>query len=168
MGTEAHKKRAPKNIRMAIITATTTRSLDQDESGHWIAGQIQELGHQLVAHQVVADDPAAIPEMLQEVVCRTKAQIVLINGGTGITANDVTVEAVQSQFGKTLTAFSALFATLSFDEIGSAAMLSRAVAGVIDGRAVVFCMPGSLKACQLACSRLIFPELGHLVKHLQD
>lgn len=168
MGTQAHKKEAPKSIRVAIITATTTRSLDQDESGHWIAGQIQTLGHQLVAHQVVTDDTAVILDALQEVVFQKGAQIVLINGGTGITANDVTIEAVQSQFGKILTAFSALFATLSFDEIGSAAILSRAVAGVLDGRSVVFCMPGSLKACQLACSRLIFPELGHLVKHLHD
>lgn len=168
MGTEAHKKEAPKSIRSAIITATTTRSLDQDESGHWIAGQIQKLGHQLVAHQVVTDDTAIILEALQEVVFQKEAQVVLINGGTGIAAKDVTIEAVQSQFSKTLTAFSTLFAKLSFDEIGSAAMLSRAVAGVLDGRAVVFCMPGSLKACQLACSRLVFPELGHLVKHLHE
>lgn len=168
MGTQAHKKEAPKNIRAAIITATTTRSLDQDESGHWIAGQIHGLGHHLVAHQVVADETALILEALQGVVFQKDAQVVLINGGTGITAKDVTIEAVQAQFSKTLTAFSTLFAKLSFEEIGSAAMLSRAVAGVMDGRAVVFCMPGSLKACKLACARLIFPELGHLVKHLKD
>lgn len=168
MGTQAHKKEGPRSIRAAIITATTTRSLDQDESGHWIAGQILAMGHQLVVHQVVTDDTAVILDALQEAVFNKGAQVVLITGGTGITVKDVTIEAVQPRFSKTLTAFSALFAALSFDEIGSAALLSRAVAGIFDGRAVVFCMPGSLKACQLACGRLIFPELGHLVKHLHD
>lgn len=168
MGTQTHKKEAPKCIRAAIITATTTRSLEHDESGHWIAGQLNEMGHEVVTHQVVTDDAAAISVALQKVIFGKNVHVVLINGGTGITAKDVTIEAVEPQLSKTLTAFSSLFAKLSFDEIGSAAMLSRAVAGVVDGRAVVFCMPGSLKACQLACSRLIFPELGHLVKHLNE
>ncbi len=168
MGTQAHKKEAPKRIQAAIITATTTRSLDQDESGQWIAAQLETMGHRVVGHQVVADAAAAISVALQKVVFGKNAQVVLINGGTGITAKDVTIEAVQPQFSKRLPAFSTLFAQLSFEEIGSAAILSRASAGVIDGRAVVFCMPGSLKACQLACSQLIFPELGHLVKHLHD
>ncbi len=168
MGTQAHKKEAPKSIRAAIITASTTRSLDQDESGHWIAGQLNEMGHEVVAHQVVTDDAADISVALQKIIFGKNAQVVLINGGTGITAKDVTIEAVQPQLSKRLPAFSTLFAQLSFEEIGSAAILSRASAGVIGGRAVVFCMPGSIKACQLACSRLIFPELGHLVKHLHE
>ena len=88
-----------------------------------------------------------------------------MNGGTGITKKDVTIEAVNPLFAKTLTGFGPLFAKLSFDEIGSAAFLSRATAGVIEDT-VVFCMPGSLNACKLACRELIFPELGHLVKHV--
>ena len=168
MGTEAHKKEAPKSIRVAVLTATTTRSLDQDESGHWIASRLKEMGHQVVGHRVVADDAATIWVALQEVIFGKNAQVVLVNGGTGITAQDVTIEAVQQRFSKHLPAFSALFAHLSFEEIGSAAILSRASAGVIGGRAMVFCMPGSLKACQLACNRLIFPELGHLAKHLKE
>ncbi len=126
------------------------------------------MGHQVVGHHVVTDDAATIWAALQKVVFGENAQVVLINGGTGITAKDVTIEAVQQRFSKQLPAFSALFAHLSFEEIGSAAILSRASAGVIDGRAMVFCMPGSLKACQLACTQLIFPELGHLVKHLKE
>ena len=90
-----------------------------------------------------------------------------MTGGTGITKKDVTIEAVSPLFTKTLTGFGPLFAKLSFDEIGSAAFLSRATAGVIE-KSVVFCLPGSLNACKLACRELIFPELGHLVKHIMD
>ena len=91
----------------------------------------------------------------------------MINGGTGITKKDVTIEAVTPLFGKTLTGFGPLFAKLSYDEIGSAAYLSRATAGVVQDT-VVICMPGSLNACKLACRALVFPELGHLVKHVLD
>jgi len=168
LGTRAHKEEAPGSIRVGILTATSTRSLDQDESGHWIAGQLDAMGHRLVGRRIVADDAAAIRVAVQKIVFGKNAQVVLINGGTGITAKDVTVEAVQPQFDKHLPAFGVLFAQLSFKSIGSAAILSRAAAGVIGGRAVVFTMPGSLKACQLACTRLIFPELGHLVKHLKE
>jgi molybdenum cofactor biosynthesis protein B len=90
-----------------------------------------------------------------------------MSGGTGITPKDVTIEALSPMFAKTLTGFGPLFAHLSFEEIGSAAFLSRATAGVIEGT-VVFCMPGSINACKLACRKLIFPELGHLVKHVMD
>jgi molybdenum cofactor biosynthesis protein B len=90
-----------------------------------------------------------------------------MSGGTGITKKDVTIEAVNPLFSKELSAFGPLFAKLSMEEIDSAAIMSRATAGVIDST-VVFCMPGSLNACKLACSKLIFPELGHLVKHVQD
>jgi molybdenum cofactor biosynthesis protein B len=93
--------------------------------------------------------------------------VILTNGGTGITKTDLTIEAVSPLLSKTLTGFGPLFATLSFKEIGSAAFLSRAVAGIIEDT-VVFCMPGSLNACKLACRELIFPELGHLVKHVMD
>ena len=88
----------------------------------------------------------------------------IITGGTGISPQDVTIEAVRPLFAKELPAFGVLFTQLSFEEVDSAAILSRAAAGVI-GRCVVFCIPGSIKACQLACKNLIFPELGHLIRH---
>ena len=96
-----------------------------------------------------------------------KPDILLTSGGTGITPKVVTIETIRPMFKKELTAFSALFSQLSMEEIGSAAMMSRATAGVI-GSTAVFCMPGSLPACKLACERLIFPELGHIAKHLKD
>ena len=90
-----------------------------------------------------------------------------MSGGTGISPKDVTIEAVRPLFSKELTGFGPIFAQLSFEQIDSAAILSRATAGIIKN-SVVFCMPGSIKACKLACNELIFPELGHLIKHIKE
>jgi molybdenum cofactor biosynthesis protein B len=116
---------------------------------------------------VIPDDAAKIAATLNDEILKSNPAVVLITGGTGITKKDVTIEAVSPLFTKELSAFGPLFAKLSMDEIDSAAIMSRATAGVI-GSTVVFCMPGSLNACKLACTRLIFPELGHLVKHAND
>lgn len=167
MSTSEHKKHAPKTVTIGIITVSTTRALADDTSGNWIRDQAAREGHQVVAHRVITDDAKIIASTLQDVIRRQRPQVVLLTGGTGITKQDLTIEAVSPLLNKTLTAFGPLFAKLSFEEIGPAAMLSRATAGVIEDTAV-FCMPGSLKACQLACRELIFPELGHIVKHLMD
>lgn len=168
MGTHQHKQAAPVSVRVAVITASTTRDLENDDSGLWLAKRLKKEGHQLVAHQVVADDVAAITDTLEKVVFDDTAQVVLVNGGTGITGSDVTIEAVRPLLEKELTAFAVLFAMLSYEEIEAAAILSRACAGVVFGRAVVFCMPGSVKACKLAYKALISDELGHLAGHLQE
>ncbi len=168
MGVKGHKKKAPKKVRIGIITASTTRPLDLDESGLWMGKRAKKEGHEVVYHQVVPDVAETIQETVLSAINENNAQVVLVTGGTGITPQDVSIEAVVPLFTKELTAFGPLFAQLSYDQIDSAAIMSRAVAGVIGGRAVVFCMPGSLKACQLACKALIFPELGHLVKHLDE
>ena len=118
----------------------------------------------MVDHRVVTDAEDAVRGALDAVLADCGPDAVIVTGGTGITASDVTVEAVRPLFSKELTAFAPLFAHLSFEQIGPAALISRATAGLI-GRAAVFCLPGSLKACQLACERLIFPELGHLCMH---
>ena len=167
MSTHEHKKHAPRKVTIAIITVSTTRALADDASGNWISEQAGREGHDVVYHQVVKDDQAMITETLQNLVRTEQPQVVIMTGGTGITKKDVTIEAVSPLFSKTLSGFGPLFAALSFDEIGSAAFLSRATAGVVEN-AVVFCIPGSLNACKLACQKLIFPELGHLVKHRLD
>ncbi len=167
MGVHEHKKEAPKSVRLGIITVSTSRALSNDTSGQWIAEQAKKLGHSVVFHQVIPDDVEAITRTLRDLIKTINPQVVLMSGGTGITKKDVTIEAVSALFTKELTAFGALFARLSMDQIDSAAIMSRATAGVI-GDTVVFCMPGSLNACKLACSKLIFPELGHLVKHVRD
>jgi len=162
-----HKKQAPKHVSIGIITVSTTRTLEEDKSGHWISEQVTKEGHEIVYHQVIPDDAERIASTVQTIIQEKEPQVLLMTGGTGITKKDVTIEAVSPMFSKVLTAFGSLFALLSTDEIGSAAILSRATAGLI-GNTIVFCMPGSLHACKLACSELIFPELGHMVKHLLD
>jgi molybdenum cofactor biosynthesis protein B len=166
MGTVEHKQAAPHKVTIAILTLSTTRTIKEDASGLWIKEQAGLLGHEVVYHRVIADDAAAITMTVREIVENVAPEILLMTGGTGVTPQDVTIEAVSPLFTKTLSAFGPLFAQLSMQEIGSAAILSRAAAGII-GATVVFCMPGSLNACKLACTRLIFPELGHLVKHLK-
>jgi molybdenum cofactor biosynthesis protein B len=167
MSTQAHKKHAPKSVTIGVLTVSTTRTLADDKSGQWISAQAEKAGHKIADHQVVADNAGSIVATVQNMIRSKKLQVLIVTGGTGITAKDLTIEALKPFFSKELTAFGPLFASLSMDDIGSAAILSRATAGII-GSAVVFCMPGSLNACKLACNKLIFPELGHLVKHMTE
>ena len=164
MGTHEHKAAVPRHLLVAILTVSTTRSLKEDKSGQWMARRAVREGHDVVDHRVVTDDAPAIVSQVHEILTAFRPHALLITGGTGIGPADVTIEAVRPLLHKELTAFGALFAQLSYEEIDSAALLSRATAGLID-EALVFCMPGSLNACKLACKALIFPELGHLVKH---
>jgi molybdenum cofactor biosynthesis protein B len=167
MSTKIHKESAPKKVRVGIITVSTTRSLRDDESGSWISKRARKEGHEVVFHQVVPDDITAITNTVTDVIRNLGPEVLLLTGGTGITNRDVTIEAVRPLFEKELTAFGPLFAQLSFEEIDSAAILSRATAGIVD-KTIIFCIPGSLRACKLALKALIFPELGHLVKHVHE
>jgi molybdenum cofactor biosynthesis protein B len=164
MGHEEHRRRAPVSARIGILSVSTTRSLVDDESGHWIAAQAITHGHEVVAHQVVTDDIDAIRRAAKAMLADTAPEAVIVTGGTGISPKDVTIEALQPLFSKELTGFGPLFTQLSFQEVQAAAMISRATAGIID-QSIFFCIPGSLKACHLACNALIFPELGHLMVH---
>ena len=163
MGVQDHKKNTPKSVKVGIITLSSTRTLAEDHSGHWISRALQQAGHHLAFHFIVLDNIDAIKTILFKHI--SVPDIIIMNGGTGISPHDLTIECMRPLFEKELTSFGALFANLSFNEIGSAALLSRATAGIMQGT-VIFCIPGSLKACQLACNVLILPELGHLVKHL--
>lgn len=167
MSTLLHKKNVPDDIKIAVISVSTTRELADDKSGIWIKTQAKKEGHEVVIHQVVTDDVAAIKELTLHVTQKICPDAIIMTGGTGISPKDVTIEAVKPMFEKELTAFGTLFAQLSFEEIDSAAILSRATAGIIK-KTMVFCMPGSIKACKLACNALIFPELGHLLKHIRE
>jgi molybdenum cofactor biosynthesis protein B len=167
VSSEAHKKDAPKRVSVAIVTVSTSRSKKEDKSGQWMARRTAKEGHRLVLHEVVPDEAGAIASIVCAAERLHGAQAVLVTGGTGLAGADVTVEALRPLFSKELTAFSTLFAQLSFEQIDSAAILSRACAGIV-GNAVVFAVPGSLKACQLACKALIFPELTHIVRHIDQ
>jgi len=167
MSTLSHKRETPTDIRVAVVSVSTTRKLAEDKSGAWIKQQTKREGHEVVIHQVVTDEVMAIQELVHHITDKINPDVIIMTGGTGISPKDVTIEAVRPLFEKELTAFGPLFAQLSFEEIDSAAILSRATAGIIK-QTIVFCMPGSIKACKLACNNLIFPELGHLLKHIKE
>lgn len=165
MGHEEHRREGPRSVRVFVVTASDTRSEAEDESGAWLREAAARAGHAVVGYRIVKDEPAELRAALDE-AARAGAEAVIVNGGTGIAARDRTYEAVAAALEKRLDGFGELFRMLSWAEIGAAAMLSRAVAGVWGGRAV-FSVPGSAAAVRLAWEKLIAPELGHVVRELR-
>ncbi len=163
---EQHKAHAPAYARVYVITCSDSRTAASDEGGRIIKSMLADRGHVLSGSAIVPDEPARILHEL-ELARAAGAQAVLITGGTGISRRDSTFEAISSAIARPLPGFGELFRALSFQEIGSAAMLSRAVAGVTRDGLLVFAMPGSPAAVKLACDRLILPELTHLLEELQ-
>ena len=159
-----HKRHAPAQVAAFVITCSDSRTEPEDASGASIVALLEGAGHSIAGRRVVQDDVAAIQAALRE-ACASGARAVIINGGTGIGRRDSTVEAVESLFEKRLPGFGELFRALSFRDIGSAAMMSRATAGTFEGL-VVFALPGSPQAVKLALEALILPELGHAVREL--
>jgi len=166
MGTKEHKKAAPAHLRIGVVSVSSSRTLETDKSGQWIAGRTQREGHTLVYRRVVPDERQSITRVMFGCIHHHDPHALIFTGGTGVAEKDVTIEAVTPYFKKALSAFAVLFAQLSFETVDSAAIMSRAAAGIV-GKSAVFCIPGSLKACKLACEALIFPELGHIVKHVR-
>jgi molybdopterin adenylyltransferase len=165
MSSAQHEQQAKKTypaVRCAIITVSDTRTKANDTSGQTIQRLLGEAGQPVVKYTILKDEPRQITEALAELADGGNVDAVLINGGTGIGRRDSTVEAVAGLLEKTLVGFGEIFRMLSFQEVGPAAMLSRAVAGTYRGL-VVFSMPGSTNAVEVAMKRLIVPELAHLV-----
>lgn len=148
-----------------VITCSDTRTPDTDTSGRLICKLIGEQGHTVVGHHLVKDDPAQIQLWIARGTVDETVQAVIINGGTGISRRDSTFEAVDEMLEKRLDGFGEIFRLLTYQEIGSPAIMSRATAGVIKGR-ILFSLPGSENAVRLAMEKLILPELGHLVREL--
>ncbi len=167
MSTAEHKQTEYRELTIGILTVSSTRTLETDVSGQWLTKLVKSEGHMLVVHRVIPDDAAIISATALAVISEFSPRVLIMTGGTGISPQDVTIEAVRPYFKKELSAFGPIFAQLSYAEIDSAALLSRATAGII-GRTLVFCIPGSLNACKLACKDLIFPELSHLVRHMEE
>jgi molybdenum cofactor biosynthesis protein B len=157
-----HRAAAPEAVRCAVLTVSDTRTVETDASGALIQELLEAAGHVVVDYRIVADEPDTIRAVAGEWAERPAVQAILSNGGTGIAGRDTTYDALAALLEKRLDGFGELFRMLSYEEIGAAAMLSRAVAGVYRGRLVV-AMPGSRNAVRLAMTRLIVPELGHLV-----
>ncbi len=165
MGHEDHRKEAPRAVRLFVVTASDTRGEAEDESGAFLREAAVRAGHALVGYRIVKDEPDQIRAALAEAAA-AGAEAIVVNGGTGVAARDRTYEAVAGLLEKRLDGFGELFRMLSYQEIGSAAMLSRAVAGTWGGR-VIFSVPGSKAAVQLAWEKLIAPEVGHAVRELR-
>ena len=166
MSVDAHRTAAPQVVRCFVLTVSDTRTLATETSGRAIASLLDEAGHTVTDRQIVRDEPAEVARLLRQQVDGGRADVIITTGGTGISARDSTYEAAVAIFDKQLTGFGELFRVLSFQEIGSAAMLSRATAGIV-GRVAIFLLPGSEAAVRLAMTRLILPELGHVVGELR-
>ena len=167
MSVKKHKKQAPKGVSIGIITVSTTRTAENDKSGLWMKKRAKKEGHRVVYHQRIPDNAVAIKQTLISMIHVHSPDALIVTGGTGISPQDVTVETIRPMFKKEMTAFGFLFTQLSYEKVDSAAILSRTTAGII-GHTVVFCIPGSIKACKVACKNLIFPELCHIVMHLEE
>jgi molybdopterin adenylyltransferase len=159
-----HRRDAPATITCFVLTISDTRTAANDTSGDAIATALHSAGHLVAGRAIVRDEPFIVRNLVLEQA--GTVDVVIATGGTGLTSRDSTYEAIAGVLNKRLDGFGELFRMLSFAEIGSAAMLSRACAGTI-GRTAVFSLPGSENAVRLAMTRLILPELGHVVRELR-
>ncbi len=160
-----HKAHAPRSIGCFVLTISDSKTPETDTSGALIREMLAKAGHSLVGHAIVKDEPAQVTAVVREGCADPALQAFILTGGTGVTSRDATFEAVEALLDKRLTGFGELFRMLSYQEIGAAAMLSRAQAGAVKGRAL-FSLPGSPNACRLALEKLILPELGHLIREI--
>ena len=160
-----HKSQAPNSLGCLVITCSDTRTPETDTSGQRIMQMLQEAGHHIVAYFIVKDEPGQILFRIGQGVANEEIQAIIINGGTGISKRDSTFEAVDTMLDKRLDGFGEIFRYLTFREIGSPAIMSRATAGTVKNR-IVFSIPGSENAVKLAMEALILPELPHLVQQL--
>jgi molybdenum cofactor biosynthesis protein B len=156
-----HRKSAVAEVSTAVVTVSDTRTLETDTGGARVAELLDKCGHPVVVREIVKDQPEAISATLGALLARDDVRAVVLTGGTGVAPRDVTPDAVEPLLDRVVPGFGELFRALSYEEIGSAALLSRALAGLASGR-VVFVLPGSRGAVELAMQKLILPELGHL------
>jgi molybdopterin adenylyltransferase len=160
-----HKAEAPASARVAVLTVSDTRSEATDASGAAIRALLTEHGHLVTAHTIIPDDSSKVTSAVEHQLASPDVQVIITTGGTGITSRDGTYEAVGRLLEKRLDGFGELFRVLSYHAIGSPAMMSRATAGTARGKAI-FVLPGSENAVRLAMTKLILPELGHVLQQL--
>ena len=162
MGPPAHHAHDTRAVGCAVVTVSDTRTAATDTSGARIRALLEAGGHHVVAHDILPDEPGRIRSHVEALLDRPEVEAVIVNGGTGLAPRDTTYEAITALLEKRLEGFGELFRMLSFQEIGPAAMLSRASAGVVRGK-IVASMPGSTAGVELAMTRLLVPELAHMV-----
>jgi molybdenum cofactor biosynthesis protein B len=159
---QQHRRQGPESVRCAVLTVSDTRSLTDDKSGQTIVELLEEAGHEIADRALVRDEPALVVDQVSRFAENAEIDAVLVTGGTGIAARDQTPDAVAQLITRQLPGYGELFRMLSYQEIGAAAMLSRAMGGLV-GETVVLTMPGSTAAVRLAMEKIILPELSHLV-----
>lgn len=159
---EQHRTSAPKAVTCAVVTVSDTRTFDTDEGGRLLRDGLAAAGHAIADYRILKDEPALITQAVADLAGRG-VQAIVLTGGTGISRRDGTYEAVSALLEKRLDGFGELFRMLSYQEVGAAAMMSRAQAGLYRG-GVIISIPGSPAACRLALDKLILPELGHMVR----
>ena|SRR5690625_731458 len=157
---------AKRTVNCLVATVSDTRTVDTDKSGRLIKELLHAHGHETAKHVIVPDEMSKINQLIEEGVSDNEVEAILLTGGTGISIRDVTIEVVEKRIEKEIPGFGEIFRMLSYTEdIGSAAIMSRAVAGVIN-RKVIFAMPGSSGAVKLAMNKLILPEISHMIHEL--
>lgn len=162
MGAEEHREKAGHGrVVFATVTVSDTRTPETDANQHYLSERLTELGHEIAAYHIVKDEPDQVETVLEELVNMPDVQIILFNGGTGIAPRDRTYDVISRKLEKVLPGFGEIFRMLSYQEVGAAAMLSRAIGGVYNNK-VVFAMPGSSNAVKTAVEKLIIPEVNHL------
>jgi molybdenum cofactor biosynthesis protein B len=166
MGHLEHRRFSPKSLNCAVITISNSRTEADDESGQLLTSTLKDNGHQVLVYTILKNDTATIGGRLKELLSNMELQLIITSGGTGISHLDMTVETVTPLLEKELSGFGELFRYLSYQEIGSASIMSRALAGVIKGR-VIICLPGSVAAVRLALEKIILPEMGHMVREVR-
>lgn len=161
-----HREAAPEHVRLAVLTISDSRTPETDTGGDTIQELMEEAGHEIVARDIVPDDVAGLRTTLVELLDRADVDAVVTTGGTGISARDTTYEVVEQMLDKKLDGFGEVFRMLSYEEIGAAAILSRATAGAV-GNKFLACLPGSRNAVRLAVEKLLAPEMAHVVFELR-
>jgi len=161
-----HKAQAPASVGCFVLTISDSKTFETDTSGALIRELLSAAGHRITGHAIVKDEPAQVAAVIRSGCAAPSVEAFILTGGTGITSRDSTYEAIDALLDKRLAGFGELFRMLSYQEVGAAAMLSRAQGGVVQGR-VLFSLPGSPNACRLALEKLIIPELPHLIREVR-
>lgn len=164
MAVHEHRETSPRKVIFGVVTVSDSRNAETDSSGDVIEALVRGEGHAVAARSIVKDEPSQILAALKQSI-ENGSDAIVFTGGTGITSRDVTCETLRPLMDKVLDGFGEVFRYLSYKEIGAAAVMSRAIAGVIS-RKIVFCLPGSPEAARLAVEKIILPEIGHIVREV--
>jgi len=160
---QEHREKSPQSVSCAVLTISDSRTERDDESGRLIKDKLSQNGHRVISYSILKDEADPIKQKINELLRQEELQVIITSGGTGASHRDITVETIAPLLEKKLDGFGELFRFLSYQEIGTASIMSRAIAGVVGGK-VILCLPGSSGAANLAMDKIILPEIGHMVR----